>query len=460
MIETLYAKLPIFLQNLACTVYGIREKNLRFNEDFEKFLSEYLSSQYQSKQQISENEQAEIRRLLAHCSEHVPYYSQLMQDLKVDSNAEDIYAELKKLPVLTKEMLRKSQATLVATNSVPENRVELHTSGTTGKALTLFRDKLSISKQWALCYRHRARFGCKFGDLHVNFTGKLVVPTEQVKPPFWRHNKAFNQYLVNMQHINAKNIVSIVAFLNSLKPRFYSGYPSIIAEVSRLAMDKGLQLEQEARPSVVFAGAENTLDYQKSMIEQWTGAQVTDLYGLTEGNCHLSRCEEGYYHIDHEYGFVECVDQEPLSGGRARGKLVGTAFTTQSMPLVRYDTGDMAIWMPEDFQCKCGRHGRVLESIEGRVDDFVELNDGRRIMRFDYLFKGTDIIKEAQVCQFEKGKVHFKLVLREDKRADIEKELTMQFRKWISDDMELSFEYLDKIPRSNTGKFKAVQSFL
>lgn len=460
MLESLYPKLPIFLQNLACTLYGWREKQTRFNADYENYLTEYLQSQYLSADEKRHAQETSLRKLLAHCQKTVPYYQDVFKQVGLNPDADDIVAELKKLPVLSKEDLRNNEKSLLSSEKDQIAHVEMHTSGTTGKALTLYRDKLSIASQWALCYRHRQRFGCQFGDEHVNFTGKIVVPTEQQNPPFWRHNYAFNQHLVNMQHINGDNIASIVGFLNTLKPVFYSGYPSIIAEVSRLALEHGLPLKEAARPKAVFAGAENTLDYQKEAIEAWTGAVVTDLYGLTEGNCHLSRCEHGNYHVDHEYGFVECVDGEMLTDGRIKGRLVGTSFTNFAMPLLRYDTGDMAIWKAADYQCPCGRQGDVIESIEGRVDDFVLLKDGKRVMRFDYLFKGTDDIKEAQVCQYKPGEVVFKLVSRVGPSKALEQELEAQFIKWITDDMTLIFEYVDRIPRSNTGKFKAVQSFL
>lgn len=460
MIESLYPKLPVFLQNLVCSIYGFREKRSRFNQDFFDYFEKYQNSQFLTYEEITKEVEYNLRKMLEYCRDNVVYYRNLFERYGIDLKANDIRAELSKLPVMSKETLRQNAANLVSSSIPNSEKVELHTSGTTGKALTLFKDKAAIAKQWAIWFRHRARFDVGFGDLHVNFTGKLVVPAEQKKPPFWRFNRPFNQYLINMQQVNDDNIGAIVGFLNSISPKFYSGYPSIIAEVARLALEHDLPLQPSARPGVIFAGAENTLEYQKAAIESWTGAVVTDQYGLTEGNCNLSRCEHGHYHTDHEFGLAECVDPELLSDNRKRGRLVGTSFTNMAMPLIRYDTGDIAIWKPEDFRCPCGRQTTVIESIEGRIDDFVELNDGRRIMRFDYLFKGTDSIKEAQICQYKLGEVVIKLVSRIGPNEEIENELTTQFKKWITDDMDIRFEYLEQIPKSNTGKFKAVQSYL
>lgn len=460
MIESLYPKLPIFMQNVVCSIYGWKEKRNRFNKDFYYYFEYYQKSQFFDAEKIADEVHQSLRQTLVYCQNNIPYYTDIFAQFELDLKAENIAAELLKLPVMTKEILRLNGAEMISRAVSENDRIELHTSGTTGKALTLFKDKAAIAKQWAIWFRHRARFEAGFGDLHVNFTGKLVVPREQVNPPFWRFNRPFNQYLINMQHINDANIKSIVEFLNSISPKFYSGYPSIIAEVARLALEHDLLLDESARPDVIFGGAENTLDYQKSNIEAWTGAVVTDQYGLTEGNCNLSRCELGLYHIDHEFGFVECVDAEALSEGRKRGRLIGTSFSNMAMPLIRYDTGDIAIWKSDDFNCPCGRKTNVIESIEGRIDDFVELNDGRRIMRFDYLFKGTDSIKEAQVCQYKLGEVVIVLVSRVGPNKKVENELTEQFKKWIADDMEVRFEYIENIPKSSSGKFKAVQSFL
>ena len=460
MIESIYPRLPVFLQNLACTIYGIKEKRSRFNQDFYRYLELYQNSQHLNANDIKFDVEQDLRNTLMYCRDNVNYYQNLFAQIGLNPDAEDIFSELGKLPVMRKETLRLHTPHLVSNALSEKDRLEFHTSGTTGKALTLFKDKASIAKQWAIWFRHRKRFEVDFGDLHVNFTGKLVVPATQKLPPFWRFNRAFNQYLINMQHVNDENIKDIVGFLNSISPKFYSGYPSIIAEVARLAIQYKLPLHSHARPAVIFTGAENTLDYQKAAIEEWTGAIVTDQYGLTEGNCNLSRCELGHYHVDHEFGFVECIDPEPLSDGRKRGRLIGTSFTNFAMPMLRYDTGDVAIWKADDFKCPCGRHTDVIESIEGRIDDFVQLNDGRRIMRFDYLFKGTDSIKEAQICQYKLGEIVIKLVSRIGPNEDIENELKAQFVKWITDDMDVKFEYLEQIPKSNTGKFKAVQSFL
>ncbi|WP_257281517.1 hypothetical protein [Endozoicomonas sp. ISHI1] len=451
--EIIYQKSPVCLQNLFCTMYGYIESKKRFNDQFRFFLSDLICKEWLGKNQIEYYKKQKITNLIF-WSVKTPFYSKFItKDLsKIVTNPYDVLSEM---PILTKETVVNNYASLH--NKTTTQNYLIKTSGTTGKALRMIKTYNDTAMQWGVWFRHRHRFGVSYKDLSVNFTGKLVVPSKQVKPPFWRYNKAQNQYLINMQHINGKNIGCIVEFLNTISPVFYSGYPSIISEVSRLANSFGLALNESSKPRVIFCGAENTLDYQKDEMSIFTGAIITDQYGLTEGNCNLSKCLHGYYHEDFEFCHVELIDEVTLPDGRKRGRLVGTGFYNEAFPLLRYDTGDIAIAMPDDFKCPCGRHSKVFHSIEGRVDDYVLTVDGRKVMRFDYLFKDTGDIEEAQVVQNELKKIAIRIKLRSGENiGSLEKILRQRVKDIICPQLLVDFYYVDQIEKSSTGKFKAV----
>ncbi len=300
-------------------------------------------------------------------------------------------------------------------------------------------------------------FKTEFDHSSVNFTGKPVVPPRQSKPPYWRYNAAQKQYLISMQHINIENIDSIVGFLNTISPNFYSGYPSIIAEVARLAQLKGLSYDKVSTPSIIYTGAEKLLDYQQESIESWTGSTVTDQYGLSEGCCNFSKCEHGHYHEDFEFSHIEIADGETLEDGSVKGRLIGTGFFNHAMPFIRSDTGDIAVMAPEDFSCPCGTESRVIFSVDGRADDYVLTPDGRRVMRFDYLFKDRIEVLEAQVVQEQPGSIIVKAVLSGQGTSEtFEYKVRQHFDEFFAAPMDLIFEYVDEIERTGTGKFKAV----
>lgn len=450
-----YNKLPVFFQNFICTLYGYKEARLRYSKDFEKYLSDLIDSDFYNDDQIREYKSKRLQEVLLKAKNH-PFYKEKMVELSADLIISDPFKALGNFPILEKkDLLDFNMKSLV--NS--KNHKIVITSGTTGKALSLCKDKKSFAMQWAVWLRHRKRFNISLGDLSVNFTGKPVVPLNQLTPPFWRFNAAQNQYLISMQHINEKNIIDIIDFLNSIKPSFYSGYPSIIAELSRLAISRKIKLNLSNTPRVIFTGAENLLDYQRDSIISWMGEKViiTDQYGLTEGNCNFSKCEYGNYHEDFEFCHIEIENAVKLSDGSFKGNLIGTAFYNEAMPLIRYNTGDIAVISPKKYKCQCGRHSRVILSVEGRSDDYIVTPDGRHIMRLDYLFKDTFEVIEAQVVQEHKNEVKILAVLAElGNKEDFESKVSAHFGEYISTEMRIIFEYVSKIDKSTTGKFKAV----
>jgi len=456
--QKIYNFLPVLFQNLACSLYGWLEKKKRFGSRFESAFKSLLLSEWATGKQIQSLKNNQLVETLFLAKEN-EYYKPFMIDVSEKMILENPFYVLSVMPILTKESVVQNCEKIRITSITGTSKIK--TSGTTGKCLSVYKTTDDFGFQWAVWCRHRNRFGVQLGDVSVNFTGKLVVPTHVKKPPFWRYNFPQKQYLINMQHINAVNIVPIVNFLNSIKPIFYSGYPSIISEVCRLAQEQGMELYESSRPKVIFCGAENTLENQKSAMVAWTGAKVTDQYGLTEGVCNFSKCEFDMYHEDFEFGHIEVAEPELLSGGRVRGKLVGTSFKNSAFPLIRYETGDVIVAMPDSYKCECGRLGLVIESVEGRMDDYILTPDGRRIMRFDYLFKDSEHIREVQVVQRKVGQIIFKCVARGKlDKLQFEADMVNRVKEWISPDLEAQFEYVKSIEKSATGKFKAVVNSL
>ncbi|MFC3033121.1 hypothetical protein ACFOEE_11375 [Pseudoalteromonas fenneropenaei] len=450
----IYEKSPIFLQNIFCSFYGYLESKKRFNKDFKDSLSSLLESDFYSADEIDECKKKLITASLLNAKKSGLYTS--LNHVSEEDVVREPYIVLRSLPILTKDDLRTLDLSKIKSGDKLQTVV---TSGTTGKALKLVREAKCFAIQWAVWFRHRYRFGIKKGDVSVNFSGKPLVPVSQKSPPYWRYNAPMKQHLISMQHINDNTIAPIVEFLNTVRPSFYSGYPSIVSEVARLALSKGLTLEAEATPQVVFTGAEKLLGYQKQAIKEWLGPNVvvTDQYGLTEGNCNFSQCEAGNYHEDFEFSHIEIVDGVINSDGSTTGRLIGTTLHNKAFPLIRYDTGDIATMASADFKCECGRSSRVILEVDGRSDDFVLLPNNQRVMRFDYLFKDTYEVIEAQVIQSERHVIDIKAVLAEkgNKHA-FEEKVEGHFREYISNDIKLRFNYVDMIEKTATGKFKAV----
>ena len=115
---------------------------------------------------------------------------------------------------------------------------------------------------------------------------------------------------------------------------------------------------------------------RQKLEEAWGGSyDACDIYGLSEiiGPGVAAECREnkGGLHVFEDHFYPEIVDPEsgdPVPDGEP-GELVLTTLTKEAQPVLRYRTRDITRFLPGD--CPCGRTGRRIARIEGRVDDML-----------------------------------------------------------------------------------------
>jgi phenylacetate-CoA ligase len=101
-LNRLYQIFPIFLQNLSITVFGIYWYNRRFGKIFER---EYLDSklrEFNTYEQWQNYQTDELRKLLIHCFNTVPYYKNVFRELNIDEAQLKVFqiSDLKNIPFL------------------------------------------------------------------------------------------------------------------------------------------------------------------------------------------------------------------------------------------------------------------------------------------------------------------------------------------------------------------------
>lgn len=454
----LYGHMPILLQNLACSAHGLREGRVRAGSVFRPRYDSLVASDFASQRTISEYRDVQVARLIKHAYETVPYYRRVMDERGILPRDVTSVAELARMPLLHKEdVVAHFDEMLSGAYNVKELR-SARTSGTTGTALRFYTTDEALAFQWAVWWRHRARFGVRPGTWHLNFTIRPVVPAAQTRPPYWRWNYPMRQALVSMQHVRPAHAAEVAAFIDRHGFDYFVGYPSVIHEFVRSLQDCGLTLSRP--PSYVFLGAEGLEEYQRDAIVAATGACISDQYGFAEGCGNASRCECGSYHEDWEFGVLECHEPALDADGARSGKVLATGFANQAFPFIRYVVGDSGTWSKEGFRCPCGRESAVLTRIEGRNEDYIITPEGARVMRFGHLFKETDGIREAQVVQREADSILIRYVPRAGFSSADEDKVRRQVHEWVSAGMRVEFEAVPEIPRSASGKFKPVVSEL
>lgn len=453
----IYSMMPIPVQNWLVGLYSGKLEKERRGKEYDEILEFLQTTETWSAEQIRNYKEEHLSKIIEQAYHHCPYYRKKYDEAGVSPSDFTCLEDLQKFPILTKEEVRNNLEGLMADNVERKQLVHYHTSGSTGKALDFYYTKYNLRYYWAVCARYKKRFGIADHDLHLNFTGKIVVPLSQSKPPYWRFKKSQNQYMLNMQHITEGKIRDIMDFIEEKDFRFFVGYPSIMYALATLAQQKSIVVKDS--PELIFSSAEKMWDYQQEAIHSvFPRARFVQHYGFSENAGCASMCKGYHYHEDFELGHLELKDPV-VDGDLSTGILLATGFHNYAMPFIRYEVGDTLTF--DNKPCECGLQSQVIREVNGRNEDYVITPEGTRIMRFDYLFKDSKDVLECQVAQRRLGEMVIRIVRREGyHQAETEKNLLDNVRTMISPTIDVTFEYVDSIPRTKAGKFKAVVSEL
>ncbi len=206
----LYSKLPVFMQHIACTLSGLKMRRERLNATFRRALAFLEDSDRWPLVDLEAYRDEQIRRVVKHAYDSVPYYREVMDARKLRPDDIRGIDDLPKLPLLTKQTIRERSKDLLS-RAWPRNRyVTVHTSGTTGTPVTFVEDKDTFPWQFAVWWRHWRRFGLQPHDPSISFGGRKVVPLSSLKPPFWRRNAFLHLTYVSVHHITQQNMTPLL----------------------------------------------------------------------------------------------------------------------------------------------------------------------------------------------------------------------------------------------------------
>jgi phenylacetate-CoA ligase len=451
-LEAVYQKLPVALQHAACSVAGWSVEHRRLGGAFPRVLAEAEARSFWSPDEIRAFRDERLRGFLRHCFENVPFHRLRFEEAGIDPASIAGLDDLAQLPLLTKDEVRSHISELTPPGASRRRRKIVHTSGTTGGGLRFATNSRAIQEQWAVWWRYRGWHGIRRGAWCGHFAGRSIVPATQQDPPFWRYNLAGKQILFSGVHMSPQSMHAYVEELRRRKPPWLHGYPSLLALLAAHMLQHGTELGYPVQ--WVTTGAENLLPQQSLLISRAFGVRPVQHYGMAEAIANFSECDRGALHVDEDFAAVEFVPRD--SGTHT---VVGTNFTNPLTPLVRYEVEDVVTLEPEGA-CGCGRPGRVIARVDGRLEDYVVLKNGTRVGRMDHVFKDILNVREAQIRQSRPGELTIHVVRMPAYDETDEREILRETAKRVGADTKVRLEYVDRLQRSAIGKLRFVVSEL
>jgi phenylacetate-CoA ligase len=454
--EIVYNNSPSFLQNLWVSLYGLKIFFREYGKKFQKKLDEFEKMQWYSLDELKEYQNEKLKALIKHCYENVPYYRMVMDQNKLKPSDIKSVDDLYKLPILTRDDVKKNYQKLIATNFKRYQLSHGHTNGTTGSPLHIVWDNRTCLIKNVVDWRQKRWAGLNPGDRMAFFLSRTVVPLERTKPPFWRHNWFLNHLFFSGFHMCQENLAAYYKQLKSFRPKLVEGYPSTIYIMGRFLLSTNRTLPVQT----VFTSSEPLMPHQRETIEKAFECKVFDSYGMAErvvfaGEC---RSHEGK-HLNSDFGITEILTKDGESAAVGQmGRIIASGLHNYAMPLLRYQTSDVTALKAK--QCSCGRSFPLMEDVTTRDVEIVTTKDGRYIspLILSALYLDLYTVSESQFIQEDLEHIRMKIVKGPGYKEKDTHYLLQELKKTLGEDMKVEIEFVDSIPRTKVGKFRWVIS--
>jgi phenylacetate-CoA ligase len=447
----LYHALPFRVRTMAASLHGLRLRHWRYGSETEGLVAEALEREQWSASDWKAWQANQLQFILHHAVRRVPYYRELWAQRRQNGDQRS-WEYIENWPILEKETLRANPQAFLEEGCKPTRMFHVHTSGTTGKSLDLWRSR-EVERAWYALFEARSRrwYGISRHMRWAILGGQLVTPVRRRRPPFWVWNAALNQLYMSSYHLAPDLVPSYLDALDRYQVTYLCGYPSALYELAQGALRcnrRGLKMK------IALTNAEPVFAYQREAIEEAFQCSLRETYGMAEMVAAASECGEGHLHLWPEVAYLE-VAKSDMGDTALCGDLLGTGLLNANMPLIRYRVGDRVTLQGADDCCACGRRLPLLTSIEGRLDDMLFTKDGRRIGRLDPVFKAQLPVHEAQIVQETLDRIRVRYVPTADYTPAAGRSIANRLRSRIGN-VQVVMEQMEELPRSANGKFRAV----
>ncbi len=336
---------------------------------------------YQQNDQVTAMQEEKLQQLLHYVALHSPYYRELFEQNKINIEAIKTLADLTQIPTTEKDDLQKRNNDFLC---VPAQDVVEYTStsGTLGGPVTIALTDNDLDR--LACNEYNS-FLCADGTKDDIYQLMLTLD---------RQFMAGIAYYLGIRKIGA-GIIRLGPGVPSLqwetilrlKPTAIVAVPSFLLKLISFAKENHIDINSTSVKKAICIGENiRNTDFSlnilgKKITESWD-IKLYSTYASTEMQTAFTECHAGKGgHHQPELVIVELLDEndqqvEPLTPG----EVTITTLGVEGMPLIRYKTGDICMYVDEP--CSCGRTTLRLTPLMGRKKQMIK-------------FKGTTLYPPA-----------------------------------------------------------------
>jgi phenylacetate-CoA ligase len=379
---------------------------------------------------------AVLRGLLEHATRTTPAY--------------EPYAgcALPDFPVLDRAALKRDPARYRSREPGPGDIIERHTSGSSGSPLVVGQDAEKRRRAIADAIYFNELGGQRVGDRLL----WMYAPRLVAKP----RRQRFLQNFIAVDHVGLDER-RMEAVIRTLRRGRVNGVLSIASTLAALArhLERTGQAPADLGLRVVISSGETLDPRTRQRIRDAFGCPVVDRYANEEnGVLASSRPDDqvlGLNSASYHFEFLKLDSDEAERPGHL-ARVVLTDLHNRAMPMIRYDTGDLAVVSDP------GGDGPVgLARIEGRRADVIHTPDGGQLSAptvSTIMVTHVPDIEQYQLVQVGPASYRLTVVLGPASYSD--DELAAGLREVLGPDAQIEVHTVQSIAQAPSGKRRVV----
>jgi phenylacetate-CoA ligase len=377
-----------------------------------------------------------LQSLLTHATQNCSFYAPFAN------------TPISEFPIIDKDLIRSRHSEFLAKPFVTAKLHRMSTSGSTGTPFSVVQN-----------YEKRSRVLAEivyFGELCGYTIGQRYAfirswNSQTRKSPL----ESFLQNLIaiDTSRLDEESLETMRSLLKRDKRlSCILGYASSLDLLAQHLLEKGETPESFKRMKVVISGSEILSDKARRNLKRVFGCNVVSRYSNQENGLIAQEVSDNVFLINRASYYLEFL--KPNSNEHARpgelSRIVLTDLFNYAMPMIRYDTGDLAIFDEHPD------YGRVITSIEGRVRDFFYDTQDRLLSPSAITVQMWKFDRLRQFQFIQDGRAKYLLKVNGARGVYEDDDFIEVIENIVGKNANITIEHVDGIPQLQSGKFRQV----
>lgn len=402
-------------------------------------------------------QEKKLKKLLLYAYKNVPYYTKVLKETKVIENEKVNLENFIQIPILTKDIIRKEGENLYSKEKrkgIYENR----SGGSTGEPIGFLQD----NDTW---YKHMATKWFYYSFITDTIPCKIIKlwgsERDVLKGGYGIKgnikNWLYSRKILNSFKMSEKDMIKYTQEINNYRPEIIEAYVQSIYELTNFIEKNDIKIYS---PKGIITSAGTLYPEIQKKIEKVFQCKVYNRYGSREVGDIANSCEKNEgLHLSIWQNYVEILNDnlQKCKQGEIE-KIYITNLNNYTMPLIRYDIGDVGV-LSKNNLCSCKRGLPLIQEIKGRDNCLFKTKDGRKIDGiFFYIYKSVIWVKKYQIIQKDYNLIEIKLVKNKKPKQEYIDITEKRFKKIMGKDCKIIWKFVKDIKPLYNGKFIYIKS--